>query len=98
MVMMLYNGPGKHFGSTIRGEVGIGGVAYLPRLFLRHPELTTKVMVAEGERNDVTWDVPEMSFHIPLIVGRWSTNQIKRKLGQSDAGNMESQSKGISYR
>ena len=68
-------------------------------LFQRQPELTTKVMVAEGDRNDVTWDAPEMFFlHIPLIVGRWSTNQIKRKLGQSDAGNMESQSKGISYR
>ena len=42
--------------------MGIGGVAYLPILFHRHPELMTKVMVAEGDRNDVTWDVPEMFF------------------------------------
>ena len=40
----------------------VGDRRCLPMPFHRHPELTTKVMVAEGERNDVTWDDPEMFF------------------------------------
>ena len=52
-------------------------------LFQRHPELTTKVMVAEGDRNDVTWDVPEMFF-------THSTNswQVVNKSNQKKAGSV----------
>lgn len=51
--------------------------------FHRHPELTTKVMVAEGERNDVTWDALEMFF-------THSTNswQVVNKSNQKKAGSV----------
>ena len=52
-------------------------------LFQRQPELTTKVMVAEGDRNDVTLDAPEMFF-------THSTNswQVVNKSNQKKAGSV----------
>ena len=83
MVMMLCLGPGKLFGSTIGGKVGDKGCRISAKAFSRQPELATKVMVAEGDRNDVTWDAPEMFF--THSTKSW---QVVNKSNQKKAGSV----------